>query len=120
MDGSRTYYPEWSNSDPKGYAWYVLTDEWILVKKFRIPRIQPIDCKKCNKYKGPSKDVSTPLRRGKKIIIGCRERERSGQNWRGGEERRDRITNWGGCTGEKPRGPKNEWRQVAGGGQGAL
>jgi hypothetical protein len=29
MDGTRKY-PEWGNSDPKGHAWYVLTNKWIL------------------------------------------------------------------------------------------
>jgi hypothetical protein len=33
---------------------HVLTDEWILAKKYRILRIQPIDYKKYNKQKGPS------------------------------------------------------------------
>ena len=30
MDGTRKYYSEWDNPDPKGHAWYVLTDKWIL------------------------------------------------------------------------------------------
>jgi hypothetical protein len=54
---------------------YVLTDKWILDKKYRKPRIQPTDCKKFNKQKGPGKDASIPLRKGKKIIIGGRGRE---------------------------------------------
>jgi hypothetical protein len=33
VDGSRKYHPEGDNSDPKGHAWYVLTNKWILVKK---------------------------------------------------------------------------------------
>ena len=33
MDVSRKYHPEWGNSDPQGYAWYVLTNKWILAKK---------------------------------------------------------------------------------------
>ena len=32
------------NSDPKGHAWYLLTNNWILAthtQKYRIPRTQP-------------------------------------------------------------------------------
>jgi hypothetical protein len=31
MDGSRKYHP-----DPKGQAWYILTDKWIFAIKCRI------------------------------------------------------------------------------------
>jgi hypothetical protein len=34
MDGTRKYHPETGNPDPKGHAWYVLTDKWILGKKY--------------------------------------------------------------------------------------
>jgi hypothetical protein len=27
------------NPDPKGHVWYVLTDKWILAKRYRIPII---------------------------------------------------------------------------------
>jgi hypothetical protein len=30
-----------SYPDPKGHAWYVLTDKWILAKKYRMPIIYP-------------------------------------------------------------------------------
>ena len=36
MDGTRKYHPERGNSDkgnPKGHAWYILTNKWILAKK---------------------------------------------------------------------------------------
>ena len=36
---------------------YVLTDKWILAKKYRIPMIHPTDPKKLNKKEGPSKDA---------------------------------------------------------------
>jgi hypothetical protein len=66
----------------KKHAWYALTDKWILAKKYRIPRIQPIDPKKYNKLKGPS-EVSIPFKRGKEIIT--RGRGREGPEWeRGG------------------------------------
>jgi hypothetical protein len=32
MDGNRKYHPEWGNSDPKGHAWYILTNKWMLAK----------------------------------------------------------------------------------------
>ena len=42
MDGTRKYHPVLGNSDPKGHAWYVLTNKRILAKKkkYRIPKIQ--------------------------------------------------------------------------------
>jgi hypothetical protein len=33
MNGTRKYHPEWGNSDLKWYAWYVLTNKWILAQK---------------------------------------------------------------------------------------
>ena len=57
MDGTRKYHPELGNPDPKGHTWYVLTDKWILVKKFTIPMIYPTDPKKLNKKEGPSEDA---------------------------------------------------------------
>jgi hypothetical protein len=67
MDGSRKYHPD---TDPKEHAWYVLTDKWMLAKKYRIPRIQfknsrrltrIQEFKKVNKLKGPSDDASSIL-----------------------------------------------------------
>ena len=46
MYGTRKYHPESSNTDPKGLGWYVLTDKYILAKKFRIPIIQLSDHRK--------------------------------------------------------------------------
>ena len=37
--------------------------------------IQPTNSKKYKKKKGPSEDVSIPLKRGNKIIMGGRRRE---------------------------------------------
>jgi hypothetical protein len=45
MDGTRKYHSE---LEPKGHAWYVLTETWIFSKMFRIPRIQTTDSKKLN------------------------------------------------------------------------
>jgi hypothetical protein len=32
IDRTRKHNPECGNPDPKGHAWYVLTDKWILAK----------------------------------------------------------------------------------------
>jgi hypothetical protein len=50
----------------------------ISQKKYRMPRIQPTDHKKCNRQKYPSKDASTQLTRGKEIIAGGEGREGNG------------------------------------------
>jgi hypothetical protein len=39
MNGTRNYYPESCNSDPKGHVWYVLTNKWILANKYRIAKM---------------------------------------------------------------------------------
>jgi hypothetical protein len=39
MDGPGGYHPEWSNPITKELAQYVLTDEWLLAQKLRIPKI---------------------------------------------------------------------------------
>jgi hypothetical protein len=75
-----------------------------LAKKYRIPRMQVTDHKKCNKKEGPSEDASIPLGWVKEMITGGRGRD--GPRWERGEgwERGNRIR-YGGGTGEKPRGP---------------
>jgi hypothetical protein len=45
---------------------------------YRIPRIQPTNCKKCNKQKGPSEGALIPLKAEKEVIRGGRGREGSG------------------------------------------
>ena len=72
---------------------------------YRTPRIKHIDYKKFNKKEGPSNDASIPLRRGNKIIMGGRGRERPGRE-RGGERRRGEASAVG-EDGEKNRGPGN-------------
>jgi len=47
-DGTWKYHPEWGNLDPKGQAWYVLTDKWILAERHTLPMIHPTDPKKLN------------------------------------------------------------------------
>ena len=83
----KKYHPELSNPDPKEPAWYVLTDKWLLAKKYRIPMIQPIDHKQYNKMEGPSEDASIPLRRGNKIIVAGRGKRNLGSRGEGREKR---------------------------------
>ena len=40
MDGTRKYHAGPSNSDPKPYASYVLTNKQILGKMYKIPRMK--------------------------------------------------------------------------------
>jgi hypothetical protein len=110
MNRTRKYHPEWDNPDLKGHTRYVLTDKWILAKKFRLPMTQLTDHRNHNKKEGPSVDPSIPLRKGNNIIMESRGREGSGWERRRGGKRGSRIRNggrgWGGGeTGEKPRGP---------------
>ena len=32
-EGTKKYHPECHNSDPTGFAWYIITNMWILAKK---------------------------------------------------------------------------------------
>ena len=32
-EGTKKYHPECHNSDPTGFAWYIITNIWILAKK---------------------------------------------------------------------------------------
>jgi hypothetical protein len=54
MDRTRKYHLEWGNPNPKGHAWYVLTDEWILAQKLRIPMIKLKNHMKFNKKEDQS------------------------------------------------------------------
>jgi hypothetical protein len=100
MDRTRKYHPERDNSDPKGHAWYVLTNKWILAKKipkqnnnnnktkqkttppqnppktYRISKTQFTEFKKLHKLKCPSEDTSVPLGREKEEIT----------SWEGGKD----------------------------------
>jgi hypothetical protein len=112
MDGTRKYHPEWGNSDPKWHAWYILTNKWILEKKYRKPRIKPTEYMKCNKQKSLSGDASILPRSRKKIFISDRGRE--GAWWeRGvGKEKGNSIMCGGWVQrGEKSKGPK-EWMEM--------
>lgn len=35
--------------DPKGHAWYVLSEKWTLAIRYRIPMLQSTDPQKLNK-----------------------------------------------------------------------
>jgi hypothetical protein len=37
MDGTRKYYPEWGNPVTRKHTWYILTNKWILGKKWEYP-----------------------------------------------------------------------------------
>ena len=65
MDGTRKYQSGWDNSDPKGHAWYVLTNKWILAKKVQNTCIKSTELKKVSKEKGSSEETSIPLERRK-------------------------------------------------------
>jgi hypothetical protein len=45
-----------SNSDPKGHAWYVLTNKWTLAKNCRIPIIHHTNATTLNRKEGTSED----------------------------------------------------------------
>jgi hypothetical protein len=74
MFETRKYHSECDKSDTKSHAWHVLTNKWILAKKYIIPRIQPTD-NKINKQKGPTEDSSAPLKMEKKTIMKGRGRD---------------------------------------------
>jgi hypothetical protein len=46
---------------PKRNALYILTNKWILAKKYSISSTQSIDLKKVNKPKGPNEDASITI-----------------------------------------------------------
>jgi hypothetical protein len=98
MDGNKKYHPMCGNPNPKGHVWYVLTDNWILAKKFGTTIIQLTDCRKLNKKEDP-------LKRGNKIIIGGRGKEEPGWE-RGGSMKKGRQDQIWEEAGEKPKGPR--------------
>jgi hypothetical protein len=51
-------------------SWYVLTDKWILAKKFGVPKIQFTDRMKPNKMEHQNVDASVCFRRLNKILTG--------------------------------------------------
>jgi hypothetical protein len=67
----------------KGMHRYVLTEKWILAKKFRITMVLMTYHRKLNKKEGPSMDTSFSLRRRNKIIMGDKGRE---EGEKGGRE----------------------------------
>jgi hypothetical protein len=63
------YHPQWGNRDPKGHAWYLLTDKYILAINYRIQVFYSTDSSNLNKEDGPSKDAWILLKSGNKIVI---------------------------------------------------
>ena len=51
----------------KEHTWYVLTDNWILAQKLRIPKIQFTSHMKLKKKEDPSVDTLILFRRGNKV-----------------------------------------------------
>jgi hypothetical protein len=92
---------------------YVLTDQWILGKKYEIPTKQLTDHMKLKKKEEQSVDASILLRRGNKIITEGRGREELGRKTEGAEEKKeDRIRCGRRQRGEKYRGTGIEWRCI--------
>jgi hypothetical protein len=75
MDGTRKYHSKCGNPDPKGHTWHVFTYKWILLIKYRMPIIHPVNPKKLKEKEDPSEDSWIPLRRGNKIVLKGRGRE---------------------------------------------
>ena len=61
MIGTRKYYPEWEILVIKEHTWYVLTDKWILGKKFAKTHDTAH-----RSYEAQNVDASVLLRRGNK------------------------------------------------------
>jgi hypothetical protein len=46
IDRPAKYHLQWGKSHPKGHAWYVLTNKWILAKEKKVPQIPTIQSTK--------------------------------------------------------------------------
>jgi hypothetical protein len=90
MDGTRKFYSEWDNTDPKWHTWYVFTDKWIFAQKLTIPTMQPTNDMELKEKEDQNVDVSMLHRSGNKIVIECRWREVPRRKW-----------GWGGKSGRK-------------------
>ena len=66
MDGTRKYYPKWSNPTTKEHTRYALTDKWILVQNLRIPKVQFAKHMKLKKKEDQIVENLILLRRGNK------------------------------------------------------
>ena len=113
MGGTWEYHP-----DSIGHAWYVVTYKPLI--KYRIPILHFTDPKKLNKKKGPSEEAWVSLRRGNKIVLRGRWRERPGWNRGWGEKWAVFRIRYEERPGKWPGSPENEWKSVAGGGCGHL
>ena len=67
IDRSGGYHPVCGNPITKEHTWYAVNDKWILVQKFRIPKIQLAKHMKLKKKEDQSVDTSFPHRMGNKI-----------------------------------------------------
>jgi hypothetical protein len=64
IDGVGGYHPEGGNPITKEHTFYALTDKWILVQKFGIPKIQFTDHMKLKVREDQSVGASVLLRSG--------------------------------------------------------
>jgi hypothetical protein len=84
----------------------VLTDNWIIPLKPRIPKIQLIDHMKLNKKEDPNVATSIPLRAENKMI--SRDKREEVPRWERGGGGKRRAESYIGCVGrgqEKHRQP---------------
>jgi hypothetical protein len=70
MNGTRKCHPECGNPVTKEHTWYALTDKWIVVQKFGIPKITITNHMKLKKKEDQSVGASVLLTRGNKILKG--------------------------------------------------
>lgn len=68
MDGNRKYHHEWVNTQPKEHVNDVLTNKWMLSKKYRSPRIQMTELKKFNLKKAHVSMHYSHLKWGRKQL----------------------------------------------------
>ena len=67
IDRSGGYHTVCGNPITKEHTWYAVNDKWILVQKFRIPKIQLAKYMKLKNMEDQSMDSSSFLRMGNKI-----------------------------------------------------
>jgi len=105
-----------NNSIPKAYTFYVLIDKWIMIQKYRIPRINPPDINSLTSKKAQVRRFQSYLEGGRK------EQREGGPGWERGTEMGNRIRS-GGIGRRENQSPKgmNGKKQPSGmGGRGTL
>lgn len=77
-----------NNSIPKAYTFYVLIDKWIMIQKYRIPRINPPDINSLTSKKAQVRRFQSYLEGGRK------EQREGGPGWERGTEMGNRRRRW--------------------------